>query len=320
MADLVTNQTKVAWRQTEPRGLFRNYTLTLSQMNSWNFGGIDTYNDLSAQFTSQFKNRWDLSIQETYVFSELATRLLRGGPAFRLSPYWKNSIVFNTDKSRRVLFSIKNTSLVSTDGVSRQNMIEPALSFRLGNHIFIKSEFEYARNTDDFMYVAQKQTGTEWQYVLARIKQQTYNITLRLNYNITPDISLQYYGSPFISTGSYSNFKRVADAASSDLSSRTHTFTDSEIAYEGSSDTYIITEGPYTYSFGNPDFSFCEFRSDFVARWEYRPGSTIYLVWENSRNNRADVYYSSLSDNLDNLYSAAPTNVFMVKLSFWLGL
>jgi hypothetical protein len=83
---------------------------------------------------------------------------------------------------------------------------------------------------------------------------------------------------------------------------------------------YIIQEGTMNYSFDRPDFSFREFRSNLVARWEYHPGSTLYLVWENSRNSRDNDYFSALDHNLDELFGVAPTNVFMVKLSFWLGI
>jgi len=320
MADLMLNQTKLSYRQTEPKGLLRNYTITLSQMNSWNYGGINTYTDISGQFITQFSNRWEVSVLESYVLSELATRLLRGGPAFRLSPYWTNAAIFNTDKSKRVMFYFQTTSMISTDDVSRTYMIQPALSFRLGNHMFIKSEFKYTSNTDNFIYVDQKSADAEMQYILARIKQQTYNLTLRVNYNITPDISIQYYGSPFISTGNYSHFKRADDAHAKNINDRYHAFTSSEITYVEPSDTYVVTEGTKNYYFNNPDFSFREFRSNLVARWEYRPGSTLYLVWENNRRSSDNVYYSSLNHNLDDLLGAAPTNVFMVKLSFWLGI
>jgi hypothetical protein len=168
--------------------------------------------------------------------------------------------------------------------------------------------------------VTQVLAENELQYILARIRQKTYAFTFRLNYNITPDISIQYYGSPFVSSGIYDDFKRAADAGDTDLADRTHTFTESEISYDASSKTYTVNEGTRTYSFNNPDFSFREFRSNLVARWEYRPGSTLYLVWENNRRSRDSDYYSSLRYNMDELFSTAPTNVFMIKVSFWLGM
>jgi len=320
MADLVENNLKLSYRETNPQKLFRNYTISLLQSNAWNYGGRNIRNNLDAQFIAMFNNRWEISLTESYVLSSLSTRLLRGGPEFRLSPYWLNSIILNSDKSRRVLFRITNSTLVSTDGITRRFLLMPGITFRLGNHIYIMSEFNYTRNNDNFIYVAQKEVNESIQYVMARIKQQTYSLTLRFNYNITPDISIQYYGSPFISCGSYSDFKHAADTHSSDINNRYHTFTGAEIAYDKPAGIYNVTDGINTYSFNQPDFSFREFRSNLVIRWEYRPGSTIYLVWENSRHSRDNAYFYSLNHNLNDLFGSSPVNVIMVKLSYWFGI
>ena len=320
MADVVENLTNLGIRQTEPKRLMRNYTLTLGQKNSWNYGGLNTYNDMSMQFRTQFTNRMDLSVTESYVFSELSTRLLRGGPAFRLSQYWKSTIIFNTNKSKRVIFSVNNSSNINTDGISKLYSIQPALNFRLGNHFYIITDFKYTYNIDNFLYVNQKMAGNEMQYIMGRIKQQTYAWTFRFNYNITPDISIQYYGSPFISNGKYTDFKRAADTHADNSGLRYHSYTSEEITFNEEKNAYNVHEGASSYSFSNPDFSFRQYRSNLVARWEYRPGSTIYLVWENNRNSRESNYYSSLNYNMGELLGVQPTNVFMVKVSFWMGL
>jgi hypothetical protein len=155
---------------------------------------------------------------------------------------------------------------------------------------------------------------------MGQISQETYSFTFRFNYNITPDISVQYYGSPFISNGKYNDFKKATNTHSGNITDRYHSYTDQEISLDELKNTYIISEGVAYYTFGNPDFSFRQFRSNLVARWEYRPGSTIYLVWENNRNSRESDYFSSLSYNLNELFGVQPTNVFMMKISFWFGL
>jgi hypothetical protein len=319
MADIIENQTSIGIRQTEPKKLLRNYTFTLGQKNLWTFGGLSTYNDISAQFKTQFVNRMDLFVTEAYIFSELNTRLLRGGPAFRLSPYWKNTLQFNTNKSNRIVFSFENNSKLSTDRISSLFSIKPGLIFRLGNHVYIISDFTYAYNVDDFIYVSQKKPDNDFRYLVGRIRQNTYNFTFRFNYNITPDLSIQYYGSPFISCGSYNNFKRTADTHSGNIEERYHSFTDEEISFNEAENSYTVNEGSVSYSFGNPDFSFRQFRSNLVMRWEYHPGSTIYLVWENNRNSRESYYLPDYFDNMNELFGVKSTNVFMVKVSFWLG-
>lgn len=320
MADLLENHIKVSYRQTEPKNLLRNYTLTLAQNSYWNYGGTNTHNNIAAEFITMFSNRWELTVNETYILSDLATRLLRGGPALKVAPFWENNVIFNTDRSKRVSFKLHNYSLVSTDGITRKIMLEPGLTFRIGDHIYLMSEFNYTNNTDDFMYVDQITATTGKQYIMARIEQDTYNLIFRLNYNITPDISIQYYGSPFVATGQYSYFKRAADTRAKDSKDRYHSFSAEELSFDKQSDQYTVNEGDNLYSFNNPDFSFREFRSNLVARWEYLPGSTLYLVWENNRRSRESMYYPSLNSNLDELFGVTPTNVFMVKLSYWFAI
>ena len=320
MADVIENQTSLGIRQTEPRKLLRSYTLTLGQKNGWTFGGLSTYNDISVRFRTQFTNRMNLSVNETYVFSELNTRLLRGGPAFRLSPYWKNTLDFNTDRSKRIIFSFENSSSLSNDGISRMYSLKPGFDFRLGNHIYLIADFKYTHNIDNYIYIAQRAAENDIRYILGRIKQKTYNFTFRFNYNFTPDFSVQYYGSPFISDGKYEDFKYAADPHSVSPDDRCHIYSTDEISFNETENTYFIDEGLVNYSFRNPDFSFRQFRSNLVVRWEYRPGSTLYLVWENNRNSRDGFYVPSFNDNLNSLFGVEPTNVFMVKVSFWLGL
>jgi hypothetical protein len=320
MADLIENHTRISYREADPKPYLRNYTATLAESNYWNYGGLNTRKDLGIEFISMFTNRWELSFTEYYIVSEFATRLLRGGPALKLSPYWQHTFLFNTDKSKRVVFRFQNLGLISSDKISGNIGFTPGLTFRLGNHTYLMSDFSYSRNKDNFIYVTQTPANGEMQYIMARIKQQTFGLTFRLNYNITPDISIQYYGSPFVSSGSYSDFKRAADTHAHALNDRFHAFTNSEISFDESSNKYLITEGAKHYAFDNPNFSFREFRSNLVFRWEYKPGSTLYLVWENNRHNKENQYYASLNHNVDNLFGIQPTNVFMIKLSYWLGI
>jgi hypothetical protein len=198
--------------------------------------------------------------------------------------------------------------------------LKPGFNFRLGNHIYLITDFRNTNYTDNFIYVDQKLSVTDLRYILARIKQETYNFTFRFNYNFTPDLSVQYYGSPFISNGKYHDFKYATDPHSTDITKRCYTYGISEISYDEPTNTYNVDEGSSGYFFRNPDFSFRQFRSNLVIRWEYRPGSTLYLVWENNRNSRDGLYIPSFSENLDELFSVVPTNIFMLKINFWLGL
>jgi hypothetical protein len=118
----------------------------------------------------------------------------------------------------------------------------------------------------------------------------------------------------------YDQFKRSDVAGSFNLNNRTHAYTGDEINYHDAENTYEVTAGLNNFTFGNPDFSFREFRSNLVFRWEYRRGSTLYFVWENRSQSRENAYHSSYGQNLQNMFDAEPVNVFMIKMNFWLGL
>ena len=98
---------------------------------------------------------------------------------------------------------------------------------------------------------------------------------------------------------------------------RFHLYGPDEIAL-GTDGSYVVTEaGAGSYSFANPDFSFRQFRSNLVLRWEYRPGSSVYAVWSQGRTDEAAGWDSSFRANWKSLWSTAPDNVFLVKLSHW---
>jgi len=141
-----------------------------------------------------------------------------------------------------------------------------------------------------------------------RIDQDTWSFTFRVNVSITPDLTLQYYGSPFIGTGRYTAFKKATDTLAKPYGDRFHLYGPDEIAY-GQKKTPTVTEaeGGPSYSFANPDFSFRQFRSNLVARWEWKPGSSLYVVWSQGRTSYAPEWDDSFSSNWDALRGRAPT-------------
>jgi len=154
---------------------------------------------------------------------------------------------------------------------------------------------------------------------VGRVRQKTLRFTARINYNITPDLTLQYYGQPFITRPLYDNFAYVASPLSKSFDDRFHIFSPSEISYNNG--TYSVdenTDGTTDYSFGKPDFNFVQFRSNLVVRWEYKRGSELYLVW--SQGNTADAFnelntpiFNSL---FDNAFADQSRNSFLLKWTY----
>ncbi|GHV52552.1 hypothetical protein FACS1894181_15720 [Bacteroidia bacterium] len=322
--DMLSNTTAIEFRQTNVWRIFRSNQFTLTQKNQWDFGGDAVNNFAGLEWKTMFLNRYEITLNEQYGWNQLDTRLLRGGPDMRYNPYFNTDISFNTDKARRVVFTAKYTGNNRTGGGRSYNTLSPNLAFRLGSFILLSGQFNYAWNNDNLQYVAAVSPPLESSvfhapvYIMGNMKQQTYGLTMKLQANITPDISLQLYGSPFTSVATFDEFKMATDTKAEHYGDRFHAFTSGEISYADG--IYAFEGNGNRHSFRNPDFRFNEFRSNAVGRWEFRPGSTLYLVWEHRMSQRESMYAANWGDNLDRMFSLPSTNTFMLKINYWFNL
>jgi hypothetical protein len=317
-ADMLSNTTEISYRKTDLWWKFRSNTFTLMQNNIWNFVGTNAYRAVSLSWLSMLLNRFELSFMESYSWNRLDTRMLRSGPDVRYDPTYMTMVSVNSDRAKRLMFMLMYNN--GYNSYSLSNTLTPSVTLRMGNRMYLSGQFNYAQNTDDTQYVTTDfQTSSSPKYILGKIDQRTYGITLKFQMNVTPDISIQFYGAPFTSTAKYNNFKIATQPADRNRSERFHIFTPNEITHETNGFYTAQYEGN-THTIMNPDFSFNEFRSNVVARWEYRPGSTLYLVWEHTRSNYDNRYVPDWGSNLNRMFGLAASNVFMVKLNYWFGM
>jgi hypothetical protein len=155
-------------------------------------------------------------------------------------------------------------------------------------------------------------------YVFGEMKQTEISANLRLNWTFTPRLSFQLYLQPLISDGTFANFKELARPKS-------YAFD----VYSG--DWVLHADGRYeidpdgqgpagSLSFDNPDFNYKSLRGNAVLRWEYRPGSTLYLVWTQSRWNDAYEEPFSFRRSVGRLWDAQADNILMLKATYWWSL
>jgi hypothetical protein len=145
--------------------------------------------------------------------------------------------------------------------------------------------------------------------------------SIRLNLSITPTLTLQYWGQPFISVGEYSEFKKITDPHAEQYTDRFHIFSSDEITYDETTLMYNITdEDGLSYSFYNPDFNFKEFKSNLVARWEFIPGSTLYIVWSQGRSGYDPNGTFDITQDMNDMFEVHPHDVFLIKISYRFGL
>lgn len=319
--DFLSSHLSASYRQ---KGIWKNMrsnTVTFTYWNRWDYSGFALDNNASVSWSTTTLNRMQFNIQEIVGWNRVDNRMLRGGPDLRLGPYVQSYVSLSSDGGKRVVGAIDYDIDYNTEGHGGSHTITPSVTLRMGNHIYLTGEFAYTDNKSNLQYVFE---NIEYhtpaplpQYVLGRIDQKTYGVTLKVQANITPDISLQFYGSPFTSTGAFTDFKSAQDTKSYTYENRFHAFTSEEITYSAANDKYSISRAGQKYSFKNPDFSFNEFRSNMVARWEYRPGSSLYFVWEHTMSDRSSYYMPKWGDNLDRMLGLPASNIFMVKLNYW---
>jgi hypothetical protein len=200
--------------------------------------------------------------------------------------------------------------------------VELEMGYRPSKNLKITLSPGYTINKDELQYVDQPEyNGNQKDYVFARIYQKTLSASLRVNYNITPDLSIQYWGQPFVSSGAYNEFKKITDGRADLYTDRFHSFTENEISYNSDSEEYKIADqsGNELYTFAKPDFNIKEFLSNMVVRWEYLPGSTIYLVWSQTRSQSTSMGNFDFNNNMTDLFDTKPYNVFLLKMSFRIG-
>ena len=320
-ADLLANQVFLGWNEASPKGVFRTYSAELSREDEWDFGGLQTVARTGLEAEARFQNRWVLSGSFTAQHALVDTRLLRGGPAMRLSAFQLGCLKAETDSSRRVHLTTQVCRQSFDEGGSSASTIEGGLNVRPTNRLSIGVGLNRVRAHDDLQYVTTGDTGAGPRWVLGRIDQDTWSFTARANLSITPELTVQYYGSPFIGTGRYEAFKKATNTLARSYGDRFYLYGPDEIAYDYDANRYEVTEArngaTLSYAFDNPDFSFRQFRSNMVVRWEYKPGSSLYVVWSQGRTSEEAYWNSSFSSNWDALWRTPAEDVFLVKLTYW---
>jgi len=322
-ADLLFNRFVLGWAETAPRGSFRRYSAQVSREDQWDFGGLKTTARTGASASAQFTNRWTTSGSVTFVES-VDTRALRGGPALRASDRYAAQLSASTDSSRRTTLSFIGTREWALEGGSGLWWAQGTLRMRPSNRLLLSANGSYTQSVNDLQYVATAQAADGPRWVLGRIDQDVWSLTFRANLALTPELTIQYYGSPFIATGRYAGFRNVTRPLAAGYEDRFHRYKSTEITYRANDNRYHVVEESGvpggTYSFGNPDFSFRQFRSNLVVRWEYKPGSTLYVVWSQGRTDRQPAWDEAFRDNWNELWRTQPDNTILVKLSYWFSL
>ncbi len=321
-SDYYKQETNISYVESEPIGLFRSFNFSVYQVTNYDFGHTLTQNDIAFNQRALFKNKWGIFLSTRREFDSPNSRILRGGPDLWEDGNFNGYLFFHTDESKTLSFSLDYGKRINDDKISQHQEISPAISLKVTNAINLSTNLNFENNRNSLQWVNGTEIDGKVQYFLAQLDQKTVGMTFRLNYSLKPGLTLQYYGSPFVSSGQFSNYKRVVNASSTSFGKRFLQYTAEQISYITEADQYEIKdpELPQTAVFSNPNFNFSEFRSNLVARWEYKAGSVFYLVWSHQRSASGQDYNSSITQNVNTLFDAYPTNVVMLKFNYWFSI
>lgn len=320
MADYIRQQVNIHYKETKPTKIFREYNVNIENINQWTYGGLNEKNTTLLNAFGQFHNKWGAAWWLFRQHSAYETRELRGGPAIKSIPFWHSGIEVFTDWSKPFSANIHLTGSVAPEANSSDFEIGPGIGIRLNSRFYINSNFFYGGNNYNMMYVATVEKPTGNKYFMGHLDQKTYNLTVRLNFNLTSDLSIQYYGSPFVSQGKYREFKLVTNPGANKFTDRFLVMNDEDVVYNSNDNNYTININSDKFTFDNPDFNSREFRSNLVFRWEYKVGSVLYMVWSHQRSNYDKPYSMTMFNSYKSLFNTDPHNIFMLKFNYYFSI
>lgn len=290
-----------ALRPNKPFSIFRRGQLNFNAYSTYNTGGMAIGNGGNINANGQFVNFLNgyAGVGINNVTATYSDRNARGGPAMYQPRRLQTWFGMDGDSRKAIQPSMNFNGGRRTDGLGSSWNVGAGARVRVGGALNGSINVNYGRNIDDQQWIDNFVDGTVTSYTFARLFQATSSVTLRLNYTLTPTLSIESYVQPFVSTVEYTNWRALADGRSSDVNQRFR---------------------PYTLRGAPEGFRFGQLRTNNVVRWEYRPGSVLFFVFSQGR----DTYTGAPTDYgvqpaFDDVFAQRPQNVFLVKTSYWFG-
>jgi hypothetical protein len=304
-ADIQDWSTWAALSFREPRWIYRWAQFNVNHWQTWNTSGRRLEMAFNTNGHMGFENNWDAHAGVTFgrLAESYCDRCTRGGPALRMSPGIHPWFGINGDSRGMVVPSMWVNLSFADEGRTRSVSLSPSATLRFSTRLqtSIGAGFtERDEHTQWYGNIEDAATGTT-RYTFAHLDQRTVSMNVRLNYTATPDLTFEFYGQPFVSTGTYSDFRELSPSPDADRYDRRFN------TFEPAADA-------------RRSFRVMQLRTNAVLRWEYLPGSTLFLVWTHGRQDdsgqRTDA--SWLTEYRD-LFDLRPDNTFLIKLAYWIN-
>jgi hypothetical protein len=321
-ADNILNVVWTGYNFTEPFSIFRDLNLNNDVWFSSDFGGRLRGIGYEYNVHANFKNFWHAGISGGFNFHQVSNTILRGGPSMLIPNGGRfNAHVFSDDRKVFSAGLFASTGW-GADGSYLESSLSLDMTIRPVNTLSISLEPDYTTVARDLQYISTEEMNGEERYIFGHIDQKVLSMSLRVNFNITPDLTIQYWGQPFVASGDYSGFRMITDPEAEAFSDRFRLYTSGQMSLvEDVCQVDEDMDAQTDYGFDRPDFTMDEWLSNLVVRWEFLPGSTAYLVWSQTRDYFDPDGSLGVWDSLGDLYTdKKATNTFLVKFSYRFGL
>ena len=316
--DGIQTRAGVTYRETQPGSVFRGYRFTLGQSSEWTFGWDRQRTSLSARTDLTWNNFWTTSASTQVRLRAQDMRLTRGGPSMGTPLGWSASLNLDSPSSAQTRWNVRaeyaNDELGGWGAeVSGGLTIQPVLQLQLS------LQPSYERELNPHQYVATDTTGGALtygsRYIFAFVDRTTLSVQTRVSLTLKPDLNLDVYAEPFAASGRFYGFGELRAARSRFLRRYGTEGTTVETLANGD---LRVTDGADTLVVPDRSFNVRSFRSTSVLHWEWRPGSTLYLVWQLDRSDETEVGDQVGLGDMFGSVSIVGDNFLAVKASFWL--
>ncbi len=321
-SDVLNGHFVLSRRWTEPGRLFRSVYSNLAIFRSWNYGGDVTWTGIFQNGRFQFLNYYRINYFVAYNPQTVNFRRTRGGPLTVNPPGWEGQMFLTSDDRKSLVFGLGFHRSDYQEDSDRSWGLETEIEWKPSSSLSLSFEPSFSRSYTAAQYVGTFEDPTASgtfgnRYVFANLQRTTLSGGLRLNWVFTPKLSLQLYAQPLIASGDYTDYKELARPRSYDFNVYGRSGNSTFDAQSFTADPDGPTGPAQPLEIGDQNFNFRSLRGNAVLRWEYMPGSTLYLVWTQTRTDDEAIGDFRFGHSLGRLFSAKADNIFAIKMTYW---
>lgn len=303
-ADILDWSTWAALTMQSAHWIYRWAQVNGNHWEQWNTSGTRLENAFNFNGHMGLNNNWDVHLGSTFAHltPSYCDRCTRGGPVVRQSRAFYPWGGFNTDSRRTVSGGFWVNLNYGDEGLTKGVNLSPYVNFLVSTRLQAGLSTNIGWGHDNTQWFGNFTDANDvTHYTFAHLQQHQVSMSARMSYALTPNLTFEFYGQPFLATGIYSNVR--------------------EVSATPNASRYSDRYRPYTPPAGtDTSFKSTQLRSNTVVRWEYRPGSTLYLVWTHGRGDDTNQYSTeSWTREYRDLFKLHPDNTFLIKVAYWLN-